>query len=101
MHNPLRSEREVFRAVVVIGLGAGAVIALALLTRPAFGAVLLAAEVGLGIGVLWRGARGTLPPPAEGGRRGGEAHRVLVMAHPTGGGPALPAEIKKRCKGGD
>src|SRR5688572_30978454 len=49
MHNPLRSERDVFRAVVVIGVGAGAVIALALLTRPAFGAVLLAAEVGLGI----------------------------------------------------
>ncbi len=48
MHNPLRSEREVFRAVVVIGIGAGAVIALTLLTRPAFGAVLLAAEVGLG-----------------------------------------------------
>ena len=40
MHNPLRSEREVFRAVVVIGIGAGAVIALTLLTWPAFGAVL-------------------------------------------------------------
>ncbi len=65
MHNPLRSEREVFRAVVVIGIGAGAVIALALLTRPAFGAVLLAVEAGLGIWVLWRRARGTLPPRAE------------------------------------
>ena len=73
MHNPLRSEREVFRAVVVIGLGAAAVIALALLTRPAFGAVLLAAEVGLGIGVLWRGARGTLPHQAEVVRRGDDA----------------------------
>ena len=62
MHNPLRSERDVFRAVVVIGVGAGFVIALTLLTRPAFGAVLLAAEVGLGIWVLWRRARGTGPP---------------------------------------
>ena len=42
MHNPLRSERDVFRAVVIIGLGAGAVIGLTLLTRPAVGAALLA-----------------------------------------------------------
>ncbi len=101
MHNPLRSEREVFRAVVVIGLGAGAVIALALLTRPAVGAVLLAAEVGLGIGVLWRGARGTLPHQAEVVRRGDDAYRVLVMANQTVGGRALLEEIKNRCKGRD
>jgi hypothetical protein len=101
MHNPLRSEREVFRAVVVIGIGAGTVIALALLTRPAFGAVLLAAEVGLGIGVLWRGARGTLPHQAEVVRRGDNAHRVLVMANQTVGGRALLEEIKNRCKGRD
>jgi hypothetical protein len=60
MHNPLRSERDVFRAVVIIGIGAGAVIALTLLTRPAVGAALLAAEVGLGIGLLWRGSQGTM-----------------------------------------
>jgi hypothetical protein len=99
MHNPLRSEREVFRAVVVIGIGAGAVIALALLTRPAFGAVLLAAEAGLGIGILWRGARGTLPHGAEMAPRGDDAYRVLVMANQTVGGRALLEEIKNRCKG--
>src|SRR4051795_4832576 len=101
MHNPLRSEREVFRAVVVIGIGAAAVIALALLTRPAFGAVLLAAEVGLGVGVLWRGARGTLPHQAEVVRRSDDAYRVLVMANQTVGGRALLEEIKNRCKGGN
>ena len=73
--------------------------ALALLTRPAFGAVLLAAEVGLGIGVLWRGARGTLPHQAEVVRRGDDAYRVLVMANQTVGGRALLEEIKNRCKG--
>jgi hypothetical protein len=99
MHNPLRSEREVFRAVVVIGIGAGAVIALALLTRPTFGAVLLAAELGLGIGVLWRVARGTLPHHAEVARRGDDAYRVLVMANQTVGGRALLEEIENRCKG--
>src|SRR6266487_1859728 len=74
MHNPLRSEREVFRAVVVIGLG---------------------------IGVLWRGARGTLPHQAEVVRRGDDAYRVLVMANQTVGGRALLEEIKNRCKGRD
>jgi hypothetical protein len=101
MHNPLRSEREAFRAVLVIGIGAGAVIALALLTRPAFGAALLAAEVGLGLGVLWRSARGTLPHKAEVVERGDDAHRVLVMANQTVGGRALLEEIENRCKGRD
>ena len=99
MHNPLRSERDVFRAVVVIGIGAGAVIALALLTRPAFGAVLLAVEVALGIWVLWRRARGTLPHQAEVVRDADDAYRVIVMANQTVGGRALLEEIKARCQG--
>jgi hypothetical protein len=98
MHNPLRSERDVFRAVVVIGAGAGAVIALTLLTRPAFGAVLLAVEVALGIWLLWRRARGTLPHQAEVARRRDDAYHVLVMANQTVGGRALLEEIKNRCK---
>jgi hypothetical protein len=99
MHNPLRSERDVFRAVVAIGIGAGTVIALALLTRPAFGAVLLAAEVALGIWVLWRRARGTLPHRAEVVRDEDDAHRVLVLANQTVGGRALLEAIKNRCQG--
>ena len=99
MHNPLRSEQDVFRAVVVIGMGAGAVIALALLTRPAFGAVLLAVEVTLGFWVLWRRARGTLPHQAEVVRDADDAYRVVVMANQTVGGRALLEEIKNRCQG--
>ena len=99
MHNPLRSERDVFRAVVVIGIGAGFVIALALLTRPAFGAVLLAIEAGLGIWVLWRRARGTLPRQAEVARDSDDAYRVIVLANQTVGGRALLEEIKSRCTG--
>jgi hypothetical protein len=99
MHNPLRSERDVFRAVVAIGVGAGAVIALALLTRPAVGAVLLAVEVTLGIWVLWRRARGTLPHEAEVVRDADDAYRVVVMANQTVGGRALLEEIKNRCQG--
>jgi hypothetical protein len=89
----------VFRAVVVIGIGAGAVIALALLTRPAFGAVLLAVEAGLGIWVLWRRARGTLPHQAEVAREPDDAYRVIVLANQTVGGRALLEEITNRCSG--
>ena len=77
MHNPLRSEQDVFRAVVIIGIGAGAVIALTLLTRPAVGAALLAAEMGLGIGLLWRGAQGS---DARAGRGGSPRRRDLPGA---------------------
>jgi hypothetical protein len=99
MHNPLGSEREVFRAVVIIAIALGAVIALTLLTRPAIGAALLAAEVGLGIGLVWRGAQGSLPHQAEVSHRDDPVYRVLVLANQTVGGRALLAEIQNRTKG--
>lgn len=99
MHNPLRSEADAFRAAMIIAAGAAPVIALALLTRPVFGAVLLAAEVGVGIGFLWRGSRGSLPRTAEVARRGDDTHRILVVANETVGGRALLEQIKNRCKG--
>jgi len=99
MHNPLRSERDVFRAVVIIALALGAVIAVTLLTRPAIGAALLALEVGVGIGLLWRGAQGTIPRPAEVAHRDDPVYRVLVLANETVGGRALLAEIQNRVKG--
>jgi hypothetical protein len=99
MHNPLRSERDVFRAVVIIAIALGAVIALTLLTRPAIGAALLALEVGVGIGLLWRGAQGTLPHQAEVSHRDDSVYRVLVLANETVGGRALLAEIQNRVKG--
>jgi len=47
------SEREVFRAVIVVAIAAAAVVALTVLTRPAVGAALLTGEIGLGIGFAW------------------------------------------------
>ena len=61
MHNPLRSEADAFRWVVVIGAGAVAVIALTLLTRPVFGVVLAAALIGFGVGIAYRSSLGSLP----------------------------------------
>jgi hypothetical protein len=99
MHNPLRSEREVFRAVLVVAVAAGAVVVLTALTRPAVGAALLAAEVGLGVGLLWRAGRGTLPHHAEVSQRDDSVYRILVLANETVGGRALLAELENRCKG--
>jgi hypothetical protein len=102
MHYPLRSEADAFRLVVIIGLGAAAVVALALLTRPAAGAILAAALLGLGFGLAWRGARGSEPrmteiadAPADG------RHRILVVANQTVGGRALLEEIRNRARGRD
>jgi uncharacterized membrane protein len=99
MHNPLRSEADAFRWVVIIGGACGAVIALSLLTEPRYGAVLLAALIGLGVGLLWKGSRGTLPRKAEIASGNGDVHRVVVIANETVGGRALLNEIQNRCKG--
>jgi hypothetical protein len=99
MHNPLRSEREVFRAVLIVAVAAGAVVVLTVLTRPAVGAALLAAEVGLGVGLLWRAGRGTLPHRAEVAHRDDSVYRILVLANETVGGRALLDELQNRVKG--
>jgi hypothetical protein len=99
MHNPLRSEREVFRAVVIVAVAAGAVVVLTVLTRPAIGAALLAAEIGLGVGLLWRAGRGTIPHQADVTRRDDSTYRILVLANETVGGRALLDEIHNRVKG--
>lgn len=99
MHNPLRSEVDAFRMVVTIGSGAAAVIALSLLAGPEFGVVLAAALVGLGIGLIWRDARGSEPRKVEVAKGDGDTHRVLVLANETVGGGALLDEIRYRCKG--
>jgi len=99
MHNPLRSEADAFRWVVVIGVGSVSVIALTLLTRPVIGVVWMAALIGFGAGVAYRGARGSLPRTVELTRGGDGKHRVLVVANETVGGEVLLDEIRRRCQG--
>jgi GABA permease len=98
MHNPLRSEADAFRWVVVIGAGAVSVIGLTLLTRPVFGVIWAAALIGFGAGVAYRGARGSLPRSVELTRGGDGKHRILVVANETVGGEALLDEIRDRCR---
>jgi hypothetical protein len=101
MHNPLRSEADAFRWVVVIGFGAASVIGLTLLTRPAIGAVWAAALIGFGAGLAYRSSRGTLPRSVELSRGGDERRRILVVANQTVGGRRLLEEIRNRAGGGE
>lgn len=98
MHNPLRSEADAFRWVVVIGVAALTVIGLTLLTRPVIGVVWAAALIGFGVGVSYRNSRGSLPRSVELTRGGDGKHRLLVVANETIGGEALLEEIRDRCR---
>lgn len=97
MHNPLRSEADAFRWVVVIGAGAVSVIVLTLLTRPVIGVVWAALLIGFGIGVGYRSARGSLPGSVVLTRGGDGKFRLLVVANETVQGEALFNEIRERC----
>lgn len=101
MHNPLRSEADAFRWVILIGLGAVSVIALTLLTRPVIGVVWAAALIGFGAGLAYRGARGALPRSVALTRGGDGKHRLLVVANETVEGKELRNEIRSRCSGRD
>ena len=98
VHNPLRSEADAFRWLVVIGIGAASVIALTLLTRPAVGAVWALILVLGGALLGYRTARGSLPRRVEFTRGGDGRHRVLVVANETVEGAALLDEICQRCR---
>jgi GABA permease len=101
MHNPVRSEADAFKWVVVIGAGAVSVIVLTLLTRPVYGVVWAAALIGFGVGFAYRGARGSLPRSVALTRGGDGKHRILVVANETVGGEALLDEIRDRCRSRD
>ena len=90
MHNPLRSEADAFRWVVVIGAGALAVILLTVLTRPVFGVILTAALIGIGAGIAYRNARGSMRQNFEVTRGRDGKHRILVVANETVGGRRTP-----------
>jgi len=98
VHNPLRSEADAFRWVVVIGVAAVSVIVLTLLTRPVIGVVWAALLIGFGAGMAYRGARGSLPQDVTVSKGGDGKFRLLVVANETVGGEALIEEIRRRCQ---
>jgi hypothetical protein len=100
VHNPLRSEAEMFRVVVVVGLAAIPVVVLGLAIGPAWGAAALGVELGIGIGLIWRASRGTEPHRPEVATSDDRVHRILVVANETVAGRSLLDELVRRSEGG-
>jgi hypothetical protein len=98
MHNPLRSETDVFRAVLVVGAGAAAVIAVTEIAGQTAGAIVLAVLAVVGAAVLWQRSRGELPRRAEVTPSSDDVYRILVVANETVGGRALLDEIRNRSR---
>jgi len=99
MHNPLRSEAEMFRLVVIIGLAAVPVIVIGLAAGPEWGAIVLGVELGIGLGLIWQGSRGREAHEAEVTRSDDDVHRILVVANETVGGKTLLDELRARSQG--
>jgi hypothetical protein len=99
MHNPLRSEQDAFRWLLVVGAAIASAIVLTLLTRPVIGVVWTALLIGFGVGFGYRSARGSLPRNVEVTKGGDGKFRLLVIANETVQGEALLNEIRDRCHG--
>jgi hypothetical protein len=101
MHNPLRTEADVFRLVVVIVGAAALVVALALITEPIWGVLLAALLILIGIGAVWRVTRGSEPREVAAPESTDDTRRILVVANQTAAGRELLEEIRNRCLGVD
>jgi hypothetical protein len=101
MHNPLRSEADVFRLVVVIVGAAALVVAVALITEPVWGVLLAVLLLAVGVGAVWRVTRGSEPREIAAPQSGDDTRRILVVANQTAGGRELLEEIRNRCQGID
>ncbi len=100
MHSPFRSESDVFRGAVLVGIAVAVAVGIGALTNIAIGAGLAGVLAGVAIAlVLWAG-RGSLPEEvhnAASSPTGG--YRILVVANQTVTGAELMSEIANRCKG--
>lgn len=99
MHNPLRSEAEAFRWVVVIAAGAATVMVVTWLTRPLIGAIWGLILIGAGIVYLIRSSRGADLQKVTITRGGDGRYRVLLMANQTVRSPDLVEAAVKATEG--
>jgi hypothetical protein len=99
MHNPLRTEADVFRLVVVLVGAAALVVALTLLTSPIWGILLAVALIAIGVGLAWRETQGSEPREVHARRDPDAIHRILVVANQTAEGRGLLDEVVNRCRG--
>jgi hypothetical protein len=97
--NPLRSEAEAYRFLLLtVGYFAAIVIATLAIDRWA-GLVVFAALTTAGLVYLVRARRGEPPRPVTARRGQDNVRRILVVANETVGGERLRAEIRRRSEG--
>ena len=98
MHNPLRSEAEMFRLVVIVGIALVPVIVLGLAAGPGWaGGPARDRDRGRRVLDLAQHSR-RRAPHGRGGRRDDDGvYRLLVVANETVAGRALLDEIERRC----
>ena len=101
MHNPLRSEAEMFRVVVIVGIALLPVFGLGLAVGPGWAAGLLAIEIAAAAYWIWRSSRGSEPHTAAVAHDDDGVYRLLVVANETVAGQALLSEIERRCAAHD
>jgi uncharacterized membrane protein len=101
MHNPLRTEADVFRLVVVIVGAAALVVAVALVTKPVWGILLAVFLIAVGVGAAWRVTRGSEPREVAAPESHDDTRRILVVANQTAAGRELLEEMRNRCRGAD
>jgi GABA permease len=99
MHNPLRSEGDAFRLVMVIGVAVALVVALTLIADALWGILLAVVLIAVGVGLAWRGTRGSEPREIRSTHLGDDTRRILVVANQTAAGRELLEEIAGRCRG--
>jgi hypothetical protein len=99
MHSPVRSENDVFRGAVIIGVATVVAIAVGALTSVAAGLVVAGVLVIVGVLLLLRQARGSLPGDIDLAPTASGTHRILVVANETIERQALLDEIIGRCEG--
>ena len=99
MHSPIRSESDVFRWLLAIGLGAGLAVVIGALTDAAVGGVIAGLLVGIAIGMVLRAGRGSLPERVEIAAHREDVFSILVLANETVEGPELIEAIRNRAAG--
>ena len=99
MHSPVRSENDVFRGAVIIGLAIVAAIAAGALISVVAGLVVAGVLTLLGLVLLLRESRGSLPTRLERAPTDAGMHRILVVANETIERQALLDEVAGRCEG--
>lgn len=99
MHSPVRSENDVFRGAVIIAAAILVAIAAGALLGVLAGLVVAAVLAAVGVLLLLREARGTMPGDIDLAPIDARRHRILVVANETIERQALLDEVAGRCEG--